>query len=134
MLISTAVFAIVLGMAVPNLRAMSAPWSLRAATNQLVADIQVARQRAIARNARFRVNFVAPRSYTLEVETSPNTFAADTAVQKLPAAATLGTINPGNPVFDTRGMLTATVTLSVTVPNAGTRTVTINVLGKTTIS
>ena len=59
---------------------------------------------------------------------------ADTAVQKLPAAATLGTVNPGMPIFDTRGMLGATVTLSLTVPNAGTRTVTINVLGKTTVS
>ncbi|TMB57223.1 MAG: hypothetical protein E6J56_05080 [Deltaproteobacteria bacterium] len=133
-LISTAVFAVVLGMAVPNLRAMSAPWALSGAANQLVADLQVARQRAIARNARYRITFTAPRSYVLEVETSPNTFVADTAVQKLPAAATLGTVNPGNPVFDTRGMLTATVTLSVTVPYAGTRTVTINVLGKTTVS
>ncbi len=133
-LISTAVFAIVLGMAVPNLRVMSAPWALSSASNQIVADLQVARQRAIARNARYRVTFTAPRSYVLEIETSPNTFVADTAVQKLPAAATLGTVNPGNPIFDTRGMLGATVTLSLTVPNAGTRTVTINVLGKTTVS
>ena len=132
-LISTALFSLVLGIAVPNLRALSAPWALKGATNQIVADLQVARQRAIARNARFRVTFTAPRSYVLEVETSPNTFVADTALQKLPSAATLGA-NPGTPIFDTRGMLAATVTLSVTVPNAGTRTVTINVLGKTTVS
>ena len=121
-------------MAVPNLRAMSAPWALSGATTQIVADLQVARQRAIARNARYRITFTAPRSYVLEIETSPNTFVADTAVQKLPAAATLGTVNPGMPIFDTRGMLGATVTLSLTVPNAGTRTVTINVLRKTTVS
>ena len=126
-------FATVLGVAVPNFRALSAPYALSTATNQIVADMQVARQRAIARNARYRVTFTAPNTYVLEIETSPNVFAADGAVQKLPTAAMLGTANPGNPIFDTRGMLGATVTLSVTVPNAGTRTVTTNVLGKTTV-
>src|SRR5206468_8638291 len=81
-LISTAVFAVVLGMAVPNLRAMSAPWALSGAANQLVADLHVARQRAIARNARYRITFTAPGSYVLEVETSPNPFVADPAVRK----------------------------------------------------
>jgi len=128
------VFSVVLGVAVPNFRVMSAPWALRSATNQIVADVQVARQRAIARNARYRVTLTAPSSYVLEVETAPNVFAADTAVQKLPSTAMLGTVNPGNPIFDTRGMLGATVTFTLTVPNAGTRTVTINVLGKTTVS
>ena len=114
---------------------LRAPYALSGAAHQIVGDLELARQRAIARNKRFRVNFNASAgSYVLEREEAPSSFVADGATQKLPHGAVLGTVNPGNPIFDTRGMLAAGVTLSVTVPNAGTRTVTINVLGKTTVS
>jgi hypothetical protein len=46
----------------------------------------------------------------------------------------LGTLTPGNPIFDTRGMLAANTSVPVTVTGAGTKTVTINVLGRTTIN
>jgi hypothetical protein len=56
------------------------------------------------------------------------------ARQRLPAGARLGVITPGNPVIDTRGMLAADVTIPVIATGATTRSVTINVLGRTTIS
>jgi len=131
-LIATAMLATVLGIALPNFRGMRAPWALRTATNRIVADVQAARQRAIARNVRYRVTFTAT-GYTVERETAPNTWTTDGAAQSLPSTATIGTVTGGNPIFDSRGMLVGTVTIPVTVPMAGTKTVTINVLGKTTI-
>ncbi len=130
----TALSALVMAVAVPNLRTLAGPWTLRSAATQVAADLQGARLRAIAQNVRFRVAFdEATDTYRLERETLPNTFVADGAVQPLPAGATLGTVNPGDPVFDTRGMLAATVTIPVSVAGTGTQTVTTNVLGETTI-
>jgi len=127
--------ATVLGIGVPRLVMLRAPYALSGAAHQIVGDIELARQRAIARNKRFRVNFNASAgSYVLEREVAPSSFVADGATQKLPHGAVLGTVAPGNPIFDTRGMLAANTSVPVTVTGAGTKTVTINVLGRTTIN
>ena len=133
-LITTAVSLIVLGIGLPNLARLRAPYALSGATRQIAADLQAARQRAIAQNRRFRVTFNGvTKTYTIEREVA-GAFVADSAPQPLPTGAQLGMVTPGNPVFDTRGMLAAAVTVPVTVTGSGTRTVTINVLGKTTIN
>jgi hypothetical protein len=104
------------------------------ATRQIAADIQLARQRAISRNLPYRVNFnVTTKTYRLERLVGV-TWVADGAVQKLPTGITLGTITPGNPSFDSRGLGAGDVTIPVSMTGATTKTVTINVLGKTTIS
>ncbi len=132
-LTATAITLVLLAIGVPQMARLRAPYALVSATRQITSDLQTARQRAIARNTRYRVTFNAG-SYTLERESSGNTFVSEGGVQKLPAGATVTAASPGNPIFDTRGMLTADVTVSVSVEGSGTRTVTVNVLGKTTIS
>ena len=135
LLTATAISLSLLAIGLPNLSRMRAPYILNGATRQIEADMQVARQRAIARNARYRVNFnAAAKSYTLEREATANSWVTDGATQKLPAGASLGSVLPWNPVFDTRGMMMADVTVPVTVAGSGTRTVTMNVLGRTTIN
>ena len=57
-----------------------------------------------------------------------------TGFMPLPHPAAVGTVDPGNPVFDSRGMLATDVTVPVSVAGTGTRTVTINVLGRTTVN
>ena len=136
-LITTALTAMLLALAVPNLRRLQAPYALRAASNQVVADVQAARMRAIARNTRYRVTFnTATSTYSLDAETAPgsNTWATDGGVQRLPRSASLGTISPGNPIFSTQGTLTAGVTIPVSVTNGRTKTITVNVLGQVTVS
>lgn len=133
-LVTVSIAFIVLAIGIPNFVRLRAPYALSGATRQIVADLQAARQRAIARNARYRVTFNAlTKSYTMERENA-GAFVADSAPQPLPRGAQLGTVTPGNPIFDTRGMLAADVAIPVTVAGSGTRTVTINVLGKTTIN
>jgi prepilin-type N-terminal cleavage/methylation domain-containing protein len=133
-LIATAIFASLLGIGLPRLSRLRAPYTLSGATRQLQAALQATRMRAIARNVRYRVNFnTSAQTYTLEREVG-GSFVADAAPQRLPKGAVIGTVSPGNPTFDTRGMLTAQVTVPVTVASSGTRTVTVNVLGKTTIN
>ena len=124
-----------LGIGVPQLTRMRAPYALASASRQIASDFQTARMRAISRNARYRVTFnTTAKTYTLERETSPAVFVADGGVQKLPSGTTVTAPSPATPVFDTRGMLGTDVSVSVSVPGSGTKTVTVNVLGRTTIS
>jgi Type II transport protein GspH len=124
-----------LGIGVPQMARLRAPYALASASRQIATDLQTARMRAIARNTRYRVTFdTSAETYTLEREATPNNFVADGAAQTLPAGATVTAANPANPIFDTRGMLGSDVSVSVSVPGNGTKTVTVNVLGRTTIS
>lgn len=130
---ATAITAALLAVGVPNFRRLGMPWALHAATRQVATDLVAARLRAIARNVRYRVTFDQPHGrYTLERETTPNAFTPDGAPQLLPAGVALGVIAPGNPIFDTRGLLTSTLTVPIT-SSAGAHTVTMNVLGYTSI-
>ena len=132
-LTATAIFSILLAIGVPNLQRLRGPYALRSAGRQMAADLQMARQRAITRNARIRVVY-SPQGYILERETAPNSWTVDSAFMPLPHPAAVGTVDPGNPVFDSRGMLATDVTVPVSVAGTGTRTVTINVLGRTTVN
>jgi prepilin-type N-terminal cleavage/methylation domain-containing protein len=134
MLIAMGVMALLLAIGIPRLSRLRAPYVMAGATRQIAADVILARQRAIARNAPYRLNFnVANGTYQLERQVGV-AWVADGAVQRLPNGVSLGTITPGNPGFDSRGLAAADVTIPVMVTGATTRTVTINVLGRTTIS
>ena len=133
MITAIAIFAVVIAIGVPNLQRLRGPYALRSAGRQVVADLQMARQRAIARNTRIRVVYT-PEGYTLEQETAPNSWTVDSAFMPLPHPAVVGTVDPGNPVFDSRGMLATDVTVPIAVAGTGARTVTINVLGRTTVN
>jgi Tfp pilus assembly protein FimT len=134
-LTATAIMITLLGIGVPQLARLRAPYALASASRQIASDLQTARMHAIARNTRYRVAFNASaKTYVLEREAAPNNFVAEGGTQTLPAAATLTSASPANPIFDTRGLLAADVSVSVSVPGSGTKTVTINVLGRTTIS
>jgi Tfp pilus assembly protein FimT len=134
-LTATAITAILLAIGIPQMVRLRAPYALASASRQIAADFQAARMRAIARNTRYRIAFNATaRTYSVERETTPNTFVAEGGVQTLPAGTTLTAADPANPVFDTRGMLGANVSVTVSMPGSGTKTVTVNVLGQTTIS
>lgn len=133
MLVAVAVIGTVTALGVPQLGRLRAPYAADNAARMIVSHIQTARQQAIARNVRFRINY-GSSSYTVQREASPGNFVTDTGLIRLPTGVTLSAPNPSNPIFDSRGMLTGNVTFNVTTANAHTRTITINVLGKATIS
>ena len=134
-LIATAIMGTLLAIGVPRMLTLRGPYALTGAANRIAADLQVARQRAIARNVRYRVFFSSAGSgyYQVEREASPNTFVKDSAKFVLPHEVHIGSATPSNPIFNSRGMLTANVSLPVSVTGVGTKTVTTNVLGQTTI-
>src|SRR5262245_39759874 len=110
LVVACAVFAVVYAIAIPNLQAMRAPYALEGTAYQVAGHVARARQRAIARNARHRVVFTSS-GYHLERETTPNTFVVASGTFTAPHGVTIGTPTPGNPTFNTRGMLAANVSL-----------------------
>lgn len=139
MLTATAILAAVLAIGIPNLMDLGSPYALNSAVSQVAADLHDARMRAIARNCSYRVNIdPTAGTWVLERETVPGsgTFVADSRRQELPRGAEFGSVT-ADPVFTSQGMLQQQVTIPVSVTGknyTGTKTVTINVLGHTTIS
>lgn len=131
-LVCIMIFAVVYAIGVPSLQAMRAPYALETAVHQVAMHVDLARQRAIARNARHRIVF-ANDSYRIERETNANTFVKELGEFVPPHEVEIGPANPADPIFNSRGMLAASVTVPVTVDGVGTKTVTINVLGRTSI-
>ncbi len=118
----------------PSFVQMRAPWMLRQTAQQVAAEFQKARMRAITRNSRYRFVYTSStNTYTIDREVAAGSWSTEFTNQ-LPTGATI-TAPATTPIFDTRGMLNATATIPVNVTGYGTtRTVTINVLGNVTIS
>ena len=132
--IGMATALIALAIAVPKFGAVRTAFGMRAATSQVTTGLAAVRMRAIARNTRHRVTFTAPGStYTIEREVAPNNFVAETGTKKLPSEVRFASVSPAAPIFDTRGMLAAPVTIVLTAAGSRTKTVTINALGEITL-
>src|SRR2546428_133946 len=66
-LVAPGFMAVLFGVGVPSLSRLRSPSTLGGAARQIAADLQATRQRAIARNVSYRVNFDAAHgSYTIE--------------------------------------------------------------------
>jgi hypothetical protein len=133
LMVALGIGGVLLGIALPNFVAMRAPYALRAATTTIASDVTVARMRAIAQNRRQRLAISADNgTWVLQQETAPGTFESVGGTRALPEGCTFGQ-SPDSPIFDTRGMLVAPAALEVS-GEAGTRTISVNILGQATIS
>jgi prepilin-type N-terminal cleavage/methylation domain-containing protein len=134
MLTAMALSTILLMVAVPRFVQLKGPYVLRQTTQQIAAEFQKTRMRAIARNQRYRFQYASTnQTYTIQREQAPGSWVTESTGQ-LPTGATI-TMPGTTPIFDTRGMLNQTAAIPVTVSGySSTKTVTINVLGNVTIS
>jgi Tfp pilus assembly protein FimT len=107
----------------------------RSATQQIASDLRLTRMKAIAQNRRFQVTFNTDNgTYTIERETTLGNFETDEGPFDLPGAATIQYVSPGDPIFDTRGTVSAPTTIMAGVPGVNYHTVTIDLLGKVSAS
>ena len=134
MITAIGISSILLMIAVPRFIELRGPWALRQTTDQVAAEFTKMRMRAIARNSRYRFVYNASnKTYTIDREVTAGTWSTEFRNQ----LATGVSITAPNttPIFDTRGMLNQTAAIPISVQGySNTRTVTINVLGKVTIS
>jgi Tfp pilus assembly protein FimT len=135
MLAAVSLVAVATGLALMSVGPALHMTAGQTAAQQLASDLRLTRMKAIAQNTRFRVTFdTGDGEYTIEREVSPGNFVADEGPVELPTAAVLATISPSDPIFDTRGAVTAPTTITITAPQAHPRTVTISILGTVTES
>jgi Tfp pilus assembly protein FimT len=133
LLIASSVFATLIATGLPRLARLRVPYAVMGASRQIAAMIGSARQQAIARNTSYRVRFdTGARTYTVERQ-SGGGWVQDQAPQKLATGLTFGDI-PANPVINANGTLAAAVAIPVIGTAAHTRTVSVNVLGQTSIN
>ena len=132
-MIASSIFATLVAAGLPTLARVRAPYAVMGATRQIAAAIGSARERAVARNTSYRVRFdTSGKTYTVE-RISAGSWIQDQAPQKLASGLSFGDI-PANPVINANGTLAAAVTIPVIGTAAHTKTVSVNVLGQTTIN
>jgi Tfp pilus assembly protein FimT len=130
-LTATALIAIVYMMAVPRFRELQGPYASRSGASQVAGAFQAARMRAIATNSNVRLTYDSSnQTYTLDRQAASG-WTTEVSNQ-LPTGVTLSSLGT-TPQFSGTGLLNGTYTINVSAYGT-TRTVTINVLGKTTIS
>jgi Tfp pilus assembly protein FimT len=132
-LTATALIAIIYAMAVPRFSQLRGPYAARTGATQVASAFQAARMRAIATNSSVRLTYNSSnQTYTIDRQLSGGGWVTDVRNQ-LPTGVTLSTFSGGNPTFSRTGILNAGYTITVSAYSK-TRTVTVNVLGQTTIS
>jgi len=130
-LVTMTLLGIVLAMAIPNFRAVGSSYSLGQAASQVSADFQATRMRAIAANATMRFTYDSTtRTYFMERQNGVSWVVERRS--QLPTGVTVGTVST-TPTFNSRGMLIQAVSIPL-ILNGKTKTVSVNVLGQTTIS
>ncbi len=131
MVVACGLMAIIYATAVPRFAAWRGPFAARTAATQLAADLQAARMRAIATNSAVRFSWnSSTKTYRIQ-RNSNGTWVTDVTSQ-MPTGVTMTSPTPP-PQFSSTGLLNGTFNIPVTAYGS-TRTVTINVLGKTTVS
>jgi prepilin-type N-terminal cleavage/methylation domain-containing protein len=131
LLVTMTIFSIVCAMAVPNFRQLGAPYAVRQAASQVAADFQATRMRAIARNTSYRFTYNSSTK-TYQMQRLQGGSWVTERSSTLPQGVEVGSVGTP-PVINSRGMLAANVSIPLSA-NGHTKTVTVNVLGQTTIS
>jgi hypothetical protein len=131
-LVGILIAAVTIAIGLPQMSRLIQPHRITAASRSLASQFASARMKAIAQNARHRVNFDAGAgTYALEVETAPNTWTAVGGSRQLPDGVTFSPVDD-DPIIGTQGMLAQDFNVTVTSP-AYSQIVSVNVLGNVAI-
>lgn len=131
-MIAMALIAIIYAIAVPRFSQLRGPYAARTGATQVASAFQAARMRAIATNTSVRLTYnSSSQTYTMDRQLSGGGWVTDVRNQ-LPTGVSLSGIS-GTPTFGRTGILNANQTITVNAYGK-TRTVTVNVLGQTTVS
>lgn len=132
-LVASGLIVIVMSIAVSRFSGLRGPFAARQAARQVASEFQAARMRAIASNSSVRLVYSSSPGgeYRLQRQSGGNWQTEKR--NQLPTGVTVSGIGDDPPQFGRTGTLNANYTLTVNAYGS-TRTVTINVLGQTTIS
>ncbi len=106
---------------------------LQAASRQLSFEVSRARMQAVGQNVFVRIRLVAVDQYVREHSSDGVSFVSDGPPVSLPAGQQVTAGETGAPTFNRQGLAATSTTLFVSGP-AGSHTLSINVLGRVTMS
>jgi len=129
LLLTVALFSVLLSIAIPNWSTLTPGYQLDSAARQVATDLQSARNRAIAQYRRYRVVSVTSTAYNVEREQMPGgSYVVFTGPKALPSGITSSFDN--TPVFQTRGNVSPGATVTLTNSKGQTRQVEVSQSGK----
>lgn len=102
-LVAISLFAVLAGMAIPNLLALNPRFQLASAATQVSGDLRLSRMKAIAQKRKFRVTFTAS-SGNYQVERKPDcscaacSYAASGPARELPKGIVVSSVT-ASPIF-----------------------------------
>ncbi len=133
MIVAMVIFGITVAVAGPNLGQLRAEYQLTGSANQLASDLAQARLQAISQNMWVKVESTGSSSYDRKISPDNSTFTAigDSAVT-LPMGMA-ATIPNGSVIFNRQGLANANTQITLT-NGAGTKTITVNRIGRVSIS
>ncbi len=133
LLTATAVGAVLLTLAVPQLPVFWAQFQLGNSARQVAITLQRARMRAVGENGFYRVVFAADNTYVLQSSVDGSSFANAEQPLVLPdGIGFLGTLP--QPTFNRLGTVGSDAQVVVVNSLGQVKTVAINILGKISIS
>ncbi len=129
-----AIGAIVMAVAAPRIPVMLATYDVSEAARQIALDLRLARGRAIATNSHARLQFDV-QSYLPQRESpaNSNAYVTDGGLQRVATTVTIAT-NPGNPIFDSRGLTTQAYTITLSNGYGTTKTITVTTIGRVNVN
>jgi len=137
MMLTLGMAAILMGIAVPSFMSWLPTFRLSDAAQQVAADWQLARTKAISQGNKFRLTLVGgvpgATSYVIDEEDpdNPGTYIDESGPFDLPEGITVSAVGP-HPYFDPRG--TASVASTITLSNGTeTQVVQLNTAGRASI-
>jgi len=129
MLLTVALFSVLLSIAIPNWSTLTHGYQLDSAARQVATDLQSARNRAMAQYRRYRVVSVTSTTYSVEREQTPGgSYVVFTGPKAFPSGITSSFDN--TPVFQTRGNVSPGATITLTNSKGQTKQVEINQSGR----
>jgi prepilin-type N-terminal cleavage/methylation domain-containing protein len=132
-LVAISLFAVLAGVAIPNLLALNPRVQLASAANQVSGDLQLSRMRAIAQKKKFRVTFTASTGNYL-VERKPDCscaacgYSAAGPQRELPKGIVVSSVN-ANPVFNCVGTA-GSGTITLINSRGATKSITVDSVGR----
>ena len=131
-LVTTSLAATLVGVAGTNLPPMLASHALQNATFQVIEDLRLARQRAIATNGSARIVF-GSGSYVVQRENSAGSYVADGGSRQLPNGISVEVDPDEDPTFDSRGLTAQPYTITLSNIYDTTRNITVTAIGRVNV-
>lgn len=134
LIVAIGIAMVVLGIAVPSFLTWLPTLRLSSGARQVATDLQVARMKAISQNTKYKMTFVGsvPGATSYRIEKDNGGFVLESGPFSLPDGITVLSA-PATSVFQPRGTVDTSSTITLQNTNSETKSVQVAVVGRVTL-